>query len=524
MSYQKLTKLFFFLILALAFLLRFYKLGSIPLSLDWDEVSNAYNAYSILKTGRDEYGNFLPLTNQSFDDYKPPLYMYLSVPSVAIFGLNEFSARLPSAVFGFLTVPLIYFLAKILLKRESIALLSMLFFSISPWHLQFSRVGFEANVGLFFTVSAVTVFLYGLKNYKLFTSSALLFGLSLYSYHSQRVFIPLILLSLFWIFKNELLALGKKKILTFLLILGLSIAPLLLLSPQKALLGRLQSASSEEVRKDVEQSISLVNEDGSALISRAIHNRRIIAAQRYIGNYLTYFDMNFLFTKGDDNFRHHIEGTGMLYLYNLPFLLVGLFQLIKKNDNTSKFLLSWFLLAPIAAIPATPNPHAVRSLPMVVAAMLISGSGALWIFERKLPFKKTLVFLASIVVLASLIIYEHNYFFHYPFDKASFWQYGYREAVLESKNLNEKFQKIRVDGTLEQAYIFWLFYTKFDPSIYQQNGSRVGFGKYIFQSKKPEASTELFISANKDFPPELILDKTIYNPDGSIAIRIGHPQ
>src|SRR3990167_1928038 len=145
----------FWAILILAFILRFYKLGQIPLSLDWDENSNAYNAYSILKTGRDEYGNFLPLTNRSFDDYKPPLYMYLEVPVIALIGLTPLAARLPSAVFGFLTVPVIYFLTKKLfeksnvsaqwsvVKSESIALLTMLMLAISPWHLQFSRVGFE---------------------------------------------------------------------------------------------------------------------------------------------------------------------------------------------------------------------------------------------------------------------------------------------------------------------------------------------------------------------------------------------
>src|SRR3990167_10549491 len=148
------TKKIFWAILVLAFILRFYKLGEIPLSLDWDENSNAYNAYSILKTGRDEYGNFLPITNRSFDDYKPPLYMYLDIPAVAFFGLTPFAARLPSAVFGFLTIPLIYLLAKWTfqantkqkmlivsgqlsnIKGETIALVAMFLLAISPWHIQ----------------------------------------------------------------------------------------------------------------------------------------------------------------------------------------------------------------------------------------------------------------------------------------------------------------------------------------------------------------------------------------------------
>src|SRR3989344_4582888 len=92
------------IIIFLATVLRFYQLGQNPPSLDWDETAHGYNAYSILKTGRDEYGYKLPLSFRSFDDYKPPIYTYLVVPSVAIFGLNDFAVRFPSAVLGVLAV------------------------------------------------------------------------------------------------------------------------------------------------------------------------------------------------------------------------------------------------------------------------------------------------------------------------------------------------------------------------------------------------------------------------------------
>ena len=81
-------KTLFIAILFLCFTLRFYKITQVPISLNWDEASNAYNAYSILNTAEDEYGNFLPLANRSFDDYKPPAYMYFTVPAVLIFFLS----------------------------------------------------------------------------------------------------------------------------------------------------------------------------------------------------------------------------------------------------------------------------------------------------------------------------------------------------------------------------------------------------------------------------------------------------
>ena len=84
---MRIRKVFFFIVL-LAIFLRFYQLGKNPPHLNWDEAALGYNAYSLLSTGRDEYGKSFPLSFRSFDDYKPPLYVYLTIPSVAVFGLN----------------------------------------------------------------------------------------------------------------------------------------------------------------------------------------------------------------------------------------------------------------------------------------------------------------------------------------------------------------------------------------------------------------------------------------------------
>ena len=99
-------------VILLAAVLRFYQLGQNPPSLDWDETAHGYNAYSILKTGRDEYGYKFPLYFRSFDDYKPPIYTYLVVPAVAIFGLNDFAVRFPSAFLGVLAVLFTYLMVK----------------------------------------------------------------------------------------------------------------------------------------------------------------------------------------------------------------------------------------------------------------------------------------------------------------------------------------------------------------------------------------------------------------------------
>jgi hypothetical protein len=187
-------------ILLLALFLRTYKLATVPPHLTVDEAALGYNAYSILKTARDEYGQFLPLVFKSFSDYKPGLYIYAAVPFIAALGLNEFAVRLPSALAGVTAVWLIYLLTQQLISQSSneksnlplfagstsgrnpvgaepdkgggapmgrklvtgpanvIALTSSFLLAINPWHLHFSRGAWEANLSLTLTLAGIYCF------------------------------------------------------------------------------------------------------------------------------------------------------------------------------------------------------------------------------------------------------------------------------------------------------------------------------------------------------------------------------
>ena len=160
MKFLKKPIILFFVVLLIASILRLYDLGKVPKSLNWDEVALGYNAYSILKTGADEYGKFMPVVLQSYDDYKPALYTYLAIPTVGFLGLTELAVRLPSVLAGIGAVAIVYFLVLQIIGNKSvniagkevspyvIALTASFFLAISPWHIQFSRIAFESNVGL----------------------------------------------------------------------------------------------------------------------------------------------------------------------------------------------------------------------------------------------------------------------------------------------------------------------------------------------------------------------------------------
>ena len=523
----------FWAILCLAFILRMYKLGEVPLSLNWDETSNAYNAYSILKTGRDEYGNFLPLTNRSFEDYKPPLYMYLNIISVALFDPTPFAARLPSAIFGTLTVFLVYLLTKKLFEnyqtKFSIAYLSMLMLAISPWHLQVSRVGFEANIGLFFAVAAFTCFLYFIlpsKTHKLpsrllLVLSAILFGLSFYSYHAQRIFIPLMFFATLFIFRKEIFTIPKKLLAVFIIVATSIVLPLMIFLPPEAVSQRFESITLTSYTEDVQKSVEFINQDkqNKILLTNILHNRRVVIGLRYFKNYLSNFDPNFLFVKGDDNLRHHIENMGMLYFFQLPLVLIALYYLFNERSKGFVFLIVWLLISPIPAAPSNASPHALRSLTMVIPLTIISAYAFFQLF--RLVKIKVIFFTFSILIFTfSIFPYLHNYYVHYQRDFASFWQYGYLQAASKTEELRDQYTKINISSDIEQAYVFWLFATKYDPKKYQQEGSNLHFDKYYFKANAPLDTNELYVSSDLDDSFKVI--DTIHFPNGEKTIEIGY--
>lgn len=532
MKIKELLLIIFLLILA--FSLRVYKLGVIPPSPDWDEAALGYNAYSILKTGKDEYGKFLPLVFRSFDDYKPPVYIYLTIPSVAVFGLNTFAVRFPSVVLGTLTVVITYLLVRRLFKNKNLAFLSALLLAISPWHLQFSRVAFETNAALFFNVAGVWLFLEGLTRPKLWVLSAISFALAPYTYHSARVFTPLLIMGLVFFFRINLFK-NKKWAMTFGLLLLIITIPLglTLLSPEGRLRLKGVSALADQtgvLRRDIIK-IEDDQKNGFPFVN-LIHNRRLTYALVVIDGYLRHFDLKWLFLDGDIP-RHHAPGLGILYLWELPFLFVGIYQIAFKEKEARKIIFWWFLMAPVAASPTTELPHAVRTLTFLPTFQIMIAYGLLAAL-KKFPslglLKKLLIVPFLFFIPFNIFYYFHQYYVHLPIETSQYWQYGYQEAVEEVKKVYDHYDKIIVSTKLEQPNMFFLFYLKYDPQKYLREGGTAtgGFADHRNKFAKFEFRP---IADNEKFPPRTLLVgtqrelsekafKTIYYLDGTEAIKI----
>ncbi len=520
--------------------MRFYQLGQNPPALDWDETAHGYNAYSILKTGMDEYGYKFPLSFRSFDDYKPPLYTYSVVPSIVLFGLNNFAVRFPSAFFGVFAVLFTYLMVYELFKNKAIALISALFLAISPWHLQFSRVAFETNTSILWSVLGTWALLRGIaaqgKKITLwFSITALAFGAGLFTYHNERVFIPIFSLVVAILFRKFLLK--NKKYIVF---------PLLIFSAFLILLIPIVFSVSGQLRykgtsifadaSPLYHASSLISqnqESGWGSIGKILHNRRFVYVPILIDNYLSNFRTTYLFMTADME-RHHAPEIGLLYLWDLPFILAGMYFLIKnKFPKSSKTIIfSWFLLAPVAASVTWGVPHSLRSEIYLPTYQIFASIGVYTIYQYS-KRKKLFATVAAIALLVNFGFYLHQYYVHMPYDFSKYWLYGRKEAVTYTEANKNKYQKVIVSTKLEQPHEFWLYYSKYDPVKYLKEGGTVSggflenrnkFDKYSFkpidyQNQSKEAKT-LFVGLPGEFPPGANILKQINYLNGEPALYI----
>ncbi len=532
-------------ILLIASVLRLWQLGNIPPSPDWDEAALGYNAYSILKTGRDEYGTFLPLSLRSFDDYKPPLYMYLTVPSVAVFGLNVWSTRLPSAIMGVLSVFGTYLLIRELIedkdtkRKRYLPLIGALLLAISPWHIQFSRIAFEANIGVSLNIWVLYFFFLSLRKPWWVAATAVLSGLGLYAYHSERIFLPLILLILGGIYRKHLWK--YKKQFGMALVLGaITVAPLVPVTFNKTALTRLQGTSSLADQTGLlARSVLKLERDQKVgdKFGELFDNRRLVWVQTLANGYLSHYSIKWLFLTGD-NPRHHAPDMGLMYLFELPFWFYGMYLVFKRGGKIALFLFGWFFVVPIAASPTTELPHAIRTLNFLPVMQIFTAFGMYEICSKfkvkssKFNLKYLFIIFYSLFIILNIIFYLHMYFGHMNREFSQSWQYGYKQAVEYAEEHKGEYTKIVVSIKLEQPHMFFLFYTAYDPKKYLTEGGtssggfeeiRNAFDIYEFRSihwdsENHDGST-LYIGTPKEIPAAN--KEKIDYLDGTPAILIG---
>ena len=540
------NKILLIIIIVLAFLLRFWKLDTYP-AFNADEAALGYNAYSLILTGKDEHGNSWPVHFRSFNDFKPGGYVYIILPFVKVFGLNEWSVRSPNAILGVGTVYVLYLLTFILFKDKRLSLISALSLAISPWHIHFSRGGWEVNTAAFFMLFGVYLFIKFIKNkqslplrgnnWKNLLFSFISFGISLYTYHSARLIVPLLGLGLLVIYWKELdIFKNLKKYLIYFLLFLLFLSPLIYDFTKGSVSSRVAGVGLFADPGPISRIEEQRTEHGNfkSLPARVIHNKFVNFSLAFLENWSEHYHGLFLFLSGDDIQRNKVPETGQMYLLDAVWLAIGLLWTVKNiKDKGVQFVLYWLIIAPMAAALTFQSPHALRAQNMVIPLVIISSLGLNqainWIYSRK-RYAQIFIIGLVIVISWSYVRYLHMYWVHmskeYPYSS----QYGVKELVTYLKENNKTYKDIIITDRYDQPYILYLFYTKYDPAKFQKDHTltaRDGYGfstvrdfsnlhfySVKFEEMRTEYPNSLIIGTPEEIPDEGNIIKRIYGTNG----------
>ncbi|MEZ0228579.1 MAG: ArnT family glycosyltransferase, partial [Planctomycetota bacterium] len=179
-------------IVSLAGPLRGFRLDSVPPGFYLDEASIGVEAHTLAETGADSTGTRWPIVFRALQDWKHPLYVYGAAASVKALGPTRTAVRLPAVIFGTLTVLLIGLLALELTGDARAALFAAIVLALSPWHIQYSRMAWEAVTLGFSTVLALWLYFVARRRGGAwrFALAGASFGLVLYSYTPAKLLLP----------------------------------------------------------------------------------------------------------------------------------------------------------------------------------------------------------------------------------------------------------------------------------------------------------------------------------------------
>lgn len=516
------------LFVGLALVVRVVWLTSIPPSLYWDEASIAYNAFSIVTNGTDEYLNPWPMTHfLAYGDAKPPLYIYATALFLGLGFPVEWAVRLPSALSGTLIVGLLYPLMYMLLRhskeKRAIALTAVAIAAVSPWLIVMSRAGFEANLALALLMVGLLAFFKGLHSHALawwlLASTSLI--ATLYTFNAYRIFLPfllLLLLGCYW----RMLRNRWKAVLVSLLWASILVAPLVPFVTSFQARVRFDEVSVFKDQDPVLIANQRIEANDNALWARVVYNRRLQYLWHMLRHYLDHLDPYYLFLGGDVNPRLSTKESGILYLTDLVALGLAV-SVITKHRVLGLLLIGWIAAGLVPAGMARETPHALRSLQSAPAVILLLALGYHKLRQKPIYWKWLV---AVVFVLQSSLVW-HSYFRFYRLTWADSWQYGYKQLSAELEGRKEAYDHIYVTKSVGRPHTYLALYGKYHPSDYYQTAEIAGdplglievhgFGPFTFgdpPNEKPADARWLVVSRPDGVSDAIEPLFTISNPQG----------
>lgn len=461
------------IIILISFFVRIVNLNTNPPSLHADEADTVYSANSLLKTGKDAYGNPWPLHFKAQSDvFRAPIYTYTTIIPVALFGMNAFSARINSVIAGIVCIIALYFLTRYYTKSDNLALLTAALAAINPWLIHISRTGLEIQMSLTFVILGILFFhkaMLGKTNVLLILSSVF-FGLSIHTYNAPKVFVPLILLILF-VYNKNLVFKRKISIFIFLLIFCFfySVMGYLALFENGAAELERVGIFDESTAAHIVNS-ERTNTNAPLPISSIFSNKVVFYGREFMNKYSGPLSPSYLFLNGDSSLDKGIGTYGQFHFFEIIPFFAGIYFLFRKNRKVALFLFAWFAAALVPGGITKSGYYSYRDVNLSPVILMFNGIGMWGIYsylKNGLKIRQSFIYLGLLViVLLTSIYFIYIYFYSYPVFSRDWWGWNQKQAILFGEKNKTDYDGLLIQGGTDWD-ILYAYYAKTDPEVFQ---------------------------------------------------------
>lgn len=477
------------IILLLSILVRFVHLDSVPSSLYYDEVDLGYQVRSLLQTGKDYRQNFSPFYFRSFNTDRTPLPVYLSALTSFIFQSPELKVRSGTALVGVLVVLLAILLIIQLTNSIPASIIAGFVFAFSPWTIHFSRIAFEAEYLLLFLFLFLVFFFHWLqtKSNKSLYISAIVLGLSIYTYRTMSLMAPVMMVITPLYFNKEFFQAGLKKSFVWLGLVLILIVPFLYAttigSKDQPRISQISIFSDSMIPIEIQRSRELVSGNfqnptpgqKATLQSKIFHNKLLSVLEKFRDNTFRNFSPDFLFLSGDPNGRHSAKNTGELLFIDIFALIIGgYYFFLKIKDKRFSFLI---LLLFLGAVPANLTmdgaSHASRLITFSGPLLLIVSLGYFSIFQGLIKIRAGRL-LFAILILIWLFAegqFLSKYFYEFPVTSAREFGYGFKQAIQKILPIAKDYDRLYLTDINDPPILYYLFWANIPPRDLQDYGT-----------------------------------------------------
>ena len=447
-------KILFILIITIGLLVRLWEFGIVPGGVNQDGAMAAVDGLALAEYGTDRFGTWMPAHLSAWGySQMSSLLSYLIAIFIKIFKFTLVVVRLPQLLVSVMGAIFFYLFMRDNFGKK-IGLIAAFFVAINPWHFMQSRWALEANLLPHFFMGGLYFLSKGIKDRKCYIYiSMIFFGFAMYCYGIAIYTIPFFLtISAIYYYIDKKITM--KDIVISICIYLFIAWPFIL----TMMVNYFKWDTITLPFVTIQYFPDSVRANDILFFSDNILKQLLL-------NFYCLMRTTILQIKALP--WNDINGFGTMYYFTLPFVIIGLWMLLKNKKDGNRVLIVFAILTGIWT-GLTTNYVNINRMNIIYYGMMMLSVIGIYSVVKEVKYAKWVV---PCMYLLSSILLVNTYFTSYAKDIGRAFYDGFGKALIVAEKANTAKIYVTADaqgkGYVATSEILTMFYDKMDAHYFQ---------------------------------------------------------